>query len=170
LLKVKVEDTHALRFILQDELYLLNEDKSLYSGTPISQPEIETPQSVFNYLGANKKNFLVLVSYNDHDFMKDEHLTALESVLGRLGHTRDDIAIFNLAKADTINHDEIITYFKPKTMVILGKTAIPASVGELNFNSNETIGSAKVLYTFSFDEMMTDVNNKKAFWEQMKSL
>ncbi|MGZ3944568.1 MAG: hypothetical protein ACXVJB_06475, partial [Mucilaginibacter sp.] len=71
---MKVEDTHALRFILQDELYLLDEDKGLYSSAPIQQPEIQTQQPVFNYLGLNKKNFLVLVSYAEYEFMKDEHL------------------------------------------------------------------------------------------------
>ena len=56
---MKVEDTNALRFILEDEIYLLNADKSLYASPPKSQPEIETQQPVFNYLGSNKKNFLV---------------------------------------------------------------------------------------------------------------
>ena len=96
---MKVEDTHALRFILQDELYLLDEDKSLYSGAPITQPEIQTQQPVFNYLGSNKKNFLVLVSYDDCEFIKEEHLAALENILGRLGHTQDDVAILNVAKS-----------------------------------------------------------------------
>jgi len=98
---VKVEDTNALRFILQDEIYLLSEDKSLYSGTSKSQPEIQTPQPVFNYLGANKKNFFILVSYDEHEFIKDEHLTALEAVLGRIGYSREDVAIFNLAKHES---------------------------------------------------------------------
>jgi len=167
---VKVEDTHALRFILQDELYLLDEDKGLYSAAPIPQPEIQTQQLIFNYLGSNKKNFLVLVSYDDHEFMKDEHLAALESVLGRMGYTRDDVAIHNLAKASEPAFREITAYFDPKTMVILGKMAIPPGMDDLKLNNIETIGNAKVLYTFSFDEMMADVTYKKAFWEQMKNL
>jgi hypothetical protein len=168
--KVKVEDTHALRFILQDELYLLDEDKSLYSGTPITQPEIQTQQPVFNYLGSNKKNFLVLVSYDEHEFMQDEHLAALESVLGRMGYTRDDVAILNLPKAGSAIQEDIVAYFEPKTMVVLGKNAIPAGTVNLKFNGIEVSGNTKVLYTFSFDEMMTDVANKKVFWEQVKNL
>lgn len=166
---MKVEDNHALRFILQDELYLLDEDKGLYAAAPIPQPEIQTQQPIFNYLGSNKKNFLVLVSYDDHEFMKDEHLAALESVLGRLGYNRDDVAVFNL-KAGEATLLEITGYFDPKTMVILGKMAIPAGMDDLKLNSIETSGNVKVLYTFSFDEMMADVTHKKAFWEQMKNL
>lgn len=167
---MKVEDTHALRFILQDELYLLDEDKGLYSNAPIQQPEIQTQQPVFNYLGLNKKNFLVLVSYDEHEFIKDEHLAALESVLGRIGFTRDDVAILNMAKANEAVLPEITAYFDPKTMVILGERAIPDGATDLKFNSIETYGSTKALYTFSFDEMMADVTHKKAFWEQMKNL
>jgi hypothetical protein len=169
LLKVKVEDTNALRFILEDEIYLLNADKSLYASPPKSQPEIETQQPVFNYLGSNKKNFLVLVSYDAHEFMKDEHLAALESVLGRLAHTRDDVVIFNLAKHAPVNQEQLFTFFEPKTMLILGKAAMPAGI-DLKLNTIEKSKGADILYTYSFDEMMTSIENKKAFWEQMKTL
>jgi hypothetical protein len=166
---VKVEDTNALRFILQDEIYLLDEDKNLYSGTPISQPEIQTPQPVFNYLGANKKNFLILVSYPEHEFIKDDHLVALEAVLGRIGHSRDDVAIFNLAKNES-NYEQVLAYFEPKTTIVLGKSAIPVGMVNAKFNSAEKNEGLAVLYTFSFDEMMANVENKKIFWEQIKNL
>lgn len=167
---MKVEDNHALRFILRDELYLLDEDRGLYAAAPISQPEIQTQQPVFNYLGSNKKKFLVLVSYDDTEVMKDEHLAALESVLGRMGYNRDDVAILNLAKAREATLLEITGYFDPKIMVILGKMGIPPGMDDLKLNGIETSGNAKVLYSFSFDEMMADVTHKKAFWEQMKNL
>ena len=166
---MKVEDTNALRFILQDEIYLLDEDKNLYSGTPKSQPEIQTPQPVFNYLGANKKNFLILVSYNKHEFIKDEHLAALEAVLGRIGHNRDDVAILNLAKHES-NFEQLLTFFEPKTLVILGESAIPPGMVDPKFNSIEKSEGLAVLHTFSFDKMMANVDNKKTFWEQIKNL
>jgi len=166
---VKVEDTNALRFILQDEIYLLNEDKSLYSGTPKSQPEIQTLQPVFNYLGANKKNFLVLVNYDEHEFIKDDHLVALEAVLGRLGYKRDDVAIFNLAKHN-VSYQQLWDFFASKTVVILGEAAIPSGMVNSKFNSIEKSEGLAVLYTFSFDEMMANVENKKVFWEQIKNI
>jgi hypothetical protein len=178
---VKVEDNNALHFILQDEIYLLDEDRIQYSAptvskpitetTPaISAPVIETPAPAFNYLGSNKKSFLVLVNYTDQEFIKDDHLTALESVLGRLGHSREDIAILNLVKHDWADHKAIVEYFSPKTMVMLGQKALPSGISNLKFNQVEKIDSISILHTFSFDEMMTNVDNKKAFWEQMKNL
>lgn len=178
---MKVEDNNALRFILQDEIYLLNDDKIKYSATTVSAPVtetipalstpvIETPRPTFNYLGSNKKNFLILVNYVDHEFIKDDHLTALESVLGRLGHSREDIAILNLAKHDWADHGIVLEHFSPKTMVILGQKALPNGIPNLKFNQVKKNGAISVLHTFSFDEMMTNVDNKKAFWEQMKNL
>ncbi len=166
---MKVEDTNALRFILQDEIYLLDEDKSLYSGTPKSQPEIQTPQPVFNYLGANKKNFLILASYSEHEYIKDEHLVALESVLSRIGYSREDVAILNLAKHGS-TFEQVLAFFGPKKLVILGESAIPQRMGNAKFNVIEKSEDLAVLYTFSFDEMMANVDNKKTFWEQIKNL
>jgi hypothetical protein len=170
LLKVKVEDTSALRFILEDDLYLLNEDKSLYAAAPQAQPEIQTQQPVFNYLGANKKSFLILTSYTGHEFIKEDHLAALESVLGRIGLTREDVAIFNVPAHGSVAVEQMMAYFAPKKLVILGKSAVPPGMTSPLFNVIEKKGNISTLYTFSFDEMMSSNENKRAFWDQIKSL
>ena len=170
---MKVEDPSALRFILQDELYLLEEDKPNYitvnNRIAAPEPQIETPQISFNYLGLNKKNFLVLVHYPTHEFIADDHLAALESVLNRKDHTRDDVAILNTAK-NTAVYDAIKIHFAPQTILILGQESIPAGIKQTQFNRFEKHDGSSILYTFSFDAMMTSTENKKAFWEQMKTL
>ena len=171
---MKVEDPQALRFILEDDIYLLNEDKLNYNNPPVSsthipQPEIETPEVNFNYLGTNKKNFLVLTNYPAHDFIADDHLAALESVLGRKSHSREDVAILNIAR-NTAEYAVLIDYFKPQTLLILGQEAIPVGIDQPKFNQVEKRDELTILCTFSFDEMMTNTENKKAFWEQVKTL
>jgi hypothetical protein len=173
---VKVESGQALRFILEDEIYLLNEDKLNYikpdnqqtlASPP--QPETVTPKPGFNYLGANKKHFLVLTHYPDNDFIADDHLTALESVLGRKNHSREDVAILNLAKNNS-DYSELISHFNPQTILILGQPAIPAGTNQSKFNQVEKRNGVTLLCTFAFDAMMNNVDNKKAFWEQVKNL
>lgn len=173
---MKVESGQALRFILQDEIYLLNEDKLNYakpsnqqSLSPQPQPEIVTPRPVFNYLGFNKKHFLVLTHYPNNDFIADDHLAALEAVLGRKGHSREDVAILNVAKHQA-ELPELISHFKPQTILVLGQQAIPAGINQPKFNQVEKRDGITLLYTFAFDAMMNNVDNKKAFWEQVKSL
>ena len=173
---MKVESGLALRFILGDEIYLLNEDKLNYAKsdnqqTPAlqPQPEIVTPKPVFNYLGANKKHFLVLTHYPNNDFIADDHLAALESVLGRKNHSREDVAILNIAK-NNYEYLELISHFKPQTILILGEPAIPEGIDQPTLNQVEKRDDVTLLYTFAFDAMMNNVDNKKAFWEQVKSL
>lgn len=173
---MKVESGQALRFILQDEIYLLNEDKLNYAKpgnqqtpAPQPQPETVTPKPVFNYLGANKKHFLVLTHYPDHDFIPDDHLAALESVLGRKNHSRDDVVILNLAKNKS-EYPELLSHFKPQIILALGQQAVPSGIDQPKFNQVEKRDGITLLYTFAFDTMMSNVDNKKAFWEQVKSL
>jgi len=173
---VKVESGQALRFILQDEIYLLNEDKLNYANpdnqqvpTPQPQPETVTHKPVFNYLGANKKHFLILTHYPNTDFIADDHLAALEAVLGRKNHSREDVAILNIAKNNS-EFAELIDHFRPQTILILGQQAIPAGISQPKFNQVERRDDITLLYTFAFDAMMSNVENKKAFWEQVKSL
>ena len=166
---MKVEDPNALRFILQDDIYLLDEDKRDDNQTPALQPQIETPQVSFNYLGTNKKNFLILVNYQGHEFIPDDHLAALESVLTRKGYSRDDVVILNTAKTDT-RYESLTAYFKPGKLVILGEGSMPDGIKLPKFNQLENRDGLDVLYTFSFDAMMTNTDNKKAFWDQMKTL
>jgi hypothetical protein len=176
LLKVKVEHPNALRFILQDEIYLLDEDKNFSKPVPTDHaevnpdPEIETKQVNFNYLGANKKSLLIIVNYPEHEYMHPDHLTALESVLNRKSHSRDDVAILNLVKYTEADHEQLSAYFKPKTLILLGKGSIPNGMQHPQFNTPVNLDGVSVLYTFSFDEMMTNNDNKKAFWEQMKAI
>ena len=171
---MKVEDRRALRFILEDDIYLLNEDRLNYNKTdnhqpPTPLPEIETPKPVFNYLGANKKSFLVLTNYADHDFIADDHLAALESVLGRKNHSKEDVAILNIAK-NAAEYATLIDYFKPQTLLILGRESVPEGIDQPKFNQIEKRSELTILFTFSFDDMMTNTENKRAFWEQVKTL
>ena len=102
--------------------------------------------------------------------MQDDHLVALESVLGRKGLSREDVAIFNLNANAWADSQKIIEYFKPDTILILGKSALPQGMKAPAFNAVNKKGSKALLHTYSFDEMMMNAGNKKAFWEQVKNL
>jgi hypothetical protein len=168
---MKVENPVAFHFIMQDELYLLNKDKDLYIKTTAApEPVIETAPVNFNYLGGNKKSFLIVVHYPAQEFIDEKHLTALESTLKRLGFSIDDAAIFNRATYYDIGSKHLFDFFKPQKMLILGAVAIPPNMEGLDINKPKQLNSCNILYTFSFDEMIDNTENKKAFWEQMKQL
>ena len=177
---MKTENPAALHFILQDDIFLLNQDRETYSDTalPVEQPVlqaeptvvVETKQVAFNYLGGNKKNFLITVHYPGIDFMADAHLTALQNTLKRLGFELDDVAILNIANHVDTDHETISNFFNPEKILLMGKSALPKNISPLKLNEQQTQGKAAMLFSFSFDEMMDSNEYKKAFWEQMKLL
>ncbi|WP_428327464.1 hypothetical protein [Mucilaginibacter sp.] len=181
---MNIENPLAFSFIMQDEIYLLNSDKEKYSNIAAVQPAaevltetiipqqpiVETLPVSFNYLGGHKKGFLILVHYPAVDFIYDKHLTALTSTLSRLGFGMDDVAIFNRATYIDAEFEVIHEFFKPQKMLVLGKSSLPRDLEAPLLNSVVQKPAHRILFTFSFDEMMESNENKKAFWEQMKQL
>lgn len=197
---MKVENPAAFRFVLEDELYLLNADKLLYdkiteseptvaeTSSPVTepitlgasttspslaaepQPVIQTPVADFKYLGKNLKNFLVFTHYKADEFIKAEHLTALENILKRKELSPDDVAIFNLANYSETKFSQLKTFFKPTKVLVLGGDALPQDIKVLKPNKPVTSNGITVLYSYSFDEMMDNVDYKKTFWELVKTL
>ena len=166
---MKIETPAALRFIMQDDIYLLPADKAKPPSKP-TETILKTPKIDFNYLGKNNKKFLVVTHYTNHEFIADDHLTALENILKRKEHALEDVAIFNLANHADADFEQLHNYFNPQKILLLGENALPANMEALVFNQPQNIAQTMVLYSFSFDDMMNDVANKKAFWEQMKAL
>ncbi|MDB4924795.1 hypothetical protein [Mucilaginibacter sp.] len=190
---MRTENPTALRFILQDDIYLLAHDKTAADKLPAEpiaktlaepaaeihtepvaektpEPIVETPPVKLNYLGEHKKGFLVLVHYTEHEFIADAHLTALESILKRKEYAIDDVAILNMAKAAITDIDSLLTYFNPQKLLVLGKSALPGRIEALTLNQPKQISNVTALYSFSFDDMMSSTENKKTFWDQMKTL
>lgn len=190
---MKVENPVALRFLLQDELYLLDTDRPLYENREtaelitkkpepetitqaqvptiqVTKPEVKTPAVTFNYLGKNLKSFLILVHYPGLDFIADVHLTALQNILKRKDLEIYDVAILNMDKYNNTNHDELINFFKPAKLLLLGQAALPQGMAPLALNTPKQLNNYTALYSFSFNEMMESTENKKTFWEQMKTL
>ncbi len=167
---MKIENTIAFSFIMPDELYLLNKDKTPVVAYKDPPPVTETQPDDFNFMGGNKKNFLIIVHYPELEFIDDKHLTALESILKRLNFSVDDTAIFNIAKYTGTTIKQLADYFEPQRLLLLGKQALPVDTGPIVLNKIYRSNNYPALFSFSFDEMMDSTENKKAFWEQMKQL
>lgn len=199
---MKAEHAAALKYIFQDEVYLLPNERSAHvpavaapaapivpiaepvtepvaiaapvepapAPQPKAEPVVQTPASPFNYLGANKKAFLIFTHYPNQDFMDQQHLTALQSILKRKELELDDVAILNLAKTANTKWADMYRFFAPKKVLVLGQDAVPVGLKVPDMNQLKQAPAASLLYSFSFDEMMSSTDNKKAFWEQMKNL
>ena len=167
---MKIENQAAYKFILTDDLFLLDTDKAFFASAPKEITEQETPGPVFNYMGGNKKNYLVITFYADEEHIALPHQTALESTLKRIGYDMNDIAILNMYKHKGVSFDEMGQFFSPQKVLILGDDAQPAGLKNGVLNKLVKMDEINMLLTYSFTEMMTDNNKKKVFWEQVKQL
>ncbi|MDB5009879.1 MAG: hypothetical protein JWQ06_668 [Mucilaginibacter sp.] len=165
---MNVENPAALRFIIDNDLYLLDKDKTFAAVSTATVAK--TPVIDFKYLGNNKKSFLILVHYSNKEFIDDEHLTALQNILKRKELNMDDVVIMNMAAYADLTFEQVITYFKPQKLLIMGKHALPQNIQTLLLNQPGQLDDCRSLFSFSFDEMMSSTENKKAFWDQMKTL
>jgi hypothetical protein len=171
-----IENPAALAFFLTDEIYLDQSDISGLTAPLEAQPEpqpivvVETPAFSCNYTGNNQKNFLILCHYPGLDAMDEKHLIALTSALQRKELTMDDVAIVNLSVYADADTQQLQTYFKPQRLLLLGAKSRLKGWDALILNHLTDIENSKVLYTYSFGEMMGDRDKTKAFWEQMKLL
>jgi hypothetical protein len=190
--KVDIENPIALHFIMQDDLFFLQQDREAYANVDgdvvtvaaeeaateiaiavkVSEvievvPVAEVAKVEFNYKG-KKAELLILVHYPEFEFINETHLTALESILKRKGLAVDDIAILNTAKHANADFAGLKQYFNPQKILLLGEKALPTGIAPLKMNTLQQLDKTAILYSFSFDEMMDSPENKKAFWEQMK--
>ena len=164
---MKVEHPAAFRFIINEDIYLLPHDKEQQSKKVVKVAE--TTLFSFNYQGKNIKNFLILTHYDDQEFINSAHFTALESILSRKGYQPEDVAILNIAR-NNADLEAIVMHFAPERLLVLGAKAVPNGMTEPQFNTIITTTPYRILYSFSFDDMMDNKANKLAFWEQMKNL
>lgn len=185
---MNVENPIAFSFILQDDIYLLEAERSLYNSPPpveavtlAAEPEpiyaaapivettVEKQEPVdFKFLGGNKKHYLILTNYPSVEFIDDGHLAALQSTLGRLNTGADDVAIVNRANYTDASLESLRTFFNPQKILFLGKNSLPVEITSIPLNEISPVDGIRALLTFGFDEMMNSVDHKKAFWEQMK--
>ncbi len=175
---MKVESPAAYRYIFNDELFLLKQEKELFAQgfvaantsiytEPPAPTTIETPPLHFNYQGNNLKNFLVLIQYAEG--MDGAHLTALKSTLERTGFTLNDIALLNMSEYAGCTWPDLLAYFKPKKILVLGRNTASHILADLAFNQHTSYQDIPVLVTFAFGDMMNDNAAKKVFWEQVKN-
>ena len=94
----------------------------------------------------------------------------MESILKRLDFSLDDAAIFNIANYSGLAFEHLLDFFKPQKLLLLGANTLPEGMEAPAFNKTGQLNNRSTLFSFSFDEMMENNENKKVFWEQMKQL
>jgi hypothetical protein len=189
---LKTSDLVALQLLMSDELYHIKSDVGeapaatevlgherekveIKADVPaIPAIPIETAKkeqyTFFDYLGENNKYTLVLVNEGSHPIIAPKELETLTNILKGKKQEIKDVAIVNLHHYPGATFEQLKTFFACNSIVTFGIN--PAVLGILNIPANQitTHNATKILATFTIAEMLTSVDKKRVFWEEMKKL
>ncbi len=165
------ENGAALQILMNDDLYLTQADLQQESFVAaFVEPEIvisEKPVArEIKFIGKNLQNFLILTE----GLIQDNHLKALESTLLRKQLSLDDVAIVNFSAHDNLSFEELNASFMPQKLVLFGLNPETINLPKTELNQLTSFNNCRILYTYSFDEMLGNKEKTKAFWEPMKNI
>jgi hypothetical protein len=72
----------------------------------------------WKYLGDNKKKTLIIVRYDNTVHLPDKQLSFLTKLLAACNLNLGDVAILNFHNHEPTQFNEIINYFKPKSVLL----------------------------------------------------
>ncbi|MEJ7693772.1 hypothetical protein [Daejeonella sp.] len=176
-------NANALRFIMTEDLYDLGDavqsdilpivPEALITtpSAPEPVPEIKkeelTPVS-FNYLGENNRYFLVIVDDKSHPDLNTAHREMLMKIMAAKKLELRDLAILNLAKYPDSNFSQLKDFFSSSKITLFGIDPQRIGLPGMAANQPGKHFDVKVLATFGLEEMSSNTDKKREFWNVMK--
>lgn len=174
---MNIDDASYLRFVYQEDIYILNEPEIIEdrSEPEISEPiarqitepvEINEPEPVM-FWGGNQKRILILIKDPESELIhpKDQDFL-MRIVEGGLKYSKEDVAVVNCSKYeysqifDEIDHAYLIAFGDHP-----GKFVGAFPKYEVNMQSGK-----KVLLSDSLKDLEPDKEKKKALWKALQNM
>ncbi|MDP2413811.1 hypothetical protein [Daejeonella sp.] len=148
----------------------------LISETPVEQAEEVLPQKPaepekireFSYLGENNKYFLILFNEPNQKDISSIQKETLLKIMAAKGLELRDLAVLNLNRYPEVNYTDLKEFFSFNKIVLFGIDPHQISLSSQSSNQIVKLESAKILCTYSIDEMIKDTTKKREFWNVMK--
>lgn len=163
--EMKASDPVALQYLMTDDIYLIHEEP-----VPQASDDSAGKSPTFNYLGENNKFMLLLIQEDSHPNLRSNELEALANILGAKRMSLKDVAIVNQRKYSASSWKEFKAYFACSSIVLFGIDPTEIKIRTLPRNAITDFEEMQVLFTYSFAEMLSNVDKKREFWNQMKKL
>jgi hypothetical protein len=188
------QNSNALRLLMTEDLYILPENEQLIPTKAEQAPEISSqkvndvqeipapqaeevlPQKAvepektreFNYLGENNKYFLILFNEPNQKDISSIQKETLLKIMSAKGLELRDLAVLNLNQYPGVNYTDLKEFFSFNKIVLFGIDPRQISLSSQSSNQVVKLESAKILCTYSIDEMIKDTTKKREFWNVMK--
>lgn len=106
--------------------------------------------------------------------MPEAEMEAFEKILSALKRSTTAVTLINLAGPQELTAGQLQEFFQPHKIIFLGTQLALARGTEawpyLQLHQIYSDQNTQILHTFSFSEMMDDVDKKRIFWTQIKAL
>ena len=146
-------------------------DTEIFTEASVPAASKTGSQKQWPMLGRIKKNILIVVRYPQHEYMPDDQLNFLVSVLGACKLSLDDVGIVNSSKVSSGYYKELMEKFSSTTTLLFGLTPqefeMPVNFPEFqvqNFN-NCTFLHAPVLEKLEADKIL-----KSKLWVSLRKI
>lgn len=191
------QNTNALRLLMTEDLYILHEKEQVQilnselhpeihkqvdsiSAQPVVKEPVQEPKELieksapaettkeFNYLGENNKYFLILFNEPNQKDISSIQKETLLKIMSAKGLELRDIAVLNLYQYPGVRFDDLKEFFGFNKIVLFGIDPQQIALSSQSANQITKVEGAKVLSTYSIDEMIKDTTKKREFWNVMK--
>jgi len=158
----------ALRMFFNDDVYLVNSKEY----TPVADlPEVKKAAPVvFNYLGKNEKNILILVNDAENGVSTEKGRELLRNIVKALQLTANDFALLNYAVYENTAFSDLTDFFSSKLSLVFGVT--PAQLGLANHAPHiiHQVNAVQLIFSGNLDLLADDMQGKKSLWGSLKQL
>ena len=127
--------------------------------------------SGWKWLGENRKNVLIIVSYTDAVHLPDNDLVFLTGIIGACKLSMADVAVVNLTNHPQASYKELVAFFKSKVVLLFAVE--PASFGlPMSFPhfQIQPFAGNSFLFSPSLKELENDKILKSKLWVCLKRL
>jgi hypothetical protein len=135
---------------------------------PVAEIRVEQQTVSFNYLGENNRYFLVIVDDKTHSELNTPHKEMLMKIMAAKKLELRDLAVLNLARHPDLDFEQLKKFFSCNKLALFGINPQKIGMPALAANQPEKYQDVKVLATFGLEEMNSDTEKKREFWNVMK--
>ena len=191
------QNSNALRLLMTEDLYIIFEKEQVQIINSAPQPEIikqldsisdqpvanelvQEPKELiempvtsettreFSYLGENNKYFLILFNEPNQKDISSIQKETLLKIMSAKGMELRDFAVLNLYQYPGVRFNDLKEFFSFNKIVLFGVDPQQIALSSQSANQIIKIEGAKILSTYSIDEMIKDTTKKREFWSVMK--
>lgn len=150
----------AIRQLMSEAIFSLPEEAEVLTNLVNEQEE------PLIFFGENHKNIVFFVRNSSFDYFSGEAEDAFLKTLSALKLTLNDVAVVNLEKTNAV-FENIKAHLSPKFCIYCeGEKANFEDAFNVFIEKKEM----QVLYTHSFEEMLTATDKKRTFWNAIKEI